>query len=183
MPKRHTIHSRGFLAQHVGCAQPNAPPTWPALSWLPQHFQSPLRLTSEHFLMLLGCLEFPPSSLPSSKDRQLQGCVFRDTLPCLPVGRMAPSSAPAALCQVLGFAWRWVPLPLAHLARCLWWIPSGCMKLVWMHGLGLAGRPWSERGPCGLCLHHLLPTLLAGHGWWPRQLWAGREFGSRCQEM
>lgn len=92
---------------------------------------------------MLGCLEFPPSSLPSSEEGQLQGCLFWGTLPCLPVGRTVPSSVPATLCQVLSFAWRWVPLALAHLARCLWWIPSGCVKLVWKHGLGLAGRPWA----------------------------------------
>lgn len=173
----HTIHSRGFLAQHVGCAQPNAPPTWPALSW-PPNTSSPLRASP---LSTSSCCWAAWSSPPLFC---LQGCLFWGTLPCLPVGRTVPSSAPAILCQVLGFAWRWAPLPLAHLARCLWWIPRGCMKLVWMHGLGLAGRPWALAAWPPWALSPSPASHSPCWSWLVAQTaLAGRDFGSRCQEM
>lgn len=65
----HTAQSRDFWAQQVGCAQPDAFPTWSTQSRVPQHFRSPL-----HFLMLSACPELPPSSLLPSKEGQLQGC-------------------------------------------------------------------------------------------------------------
>lgn len=152
----HTAQSRDFWAQQVGCAQPDAFPTWSTQSRVPQHFRSPL-----HFLMLSACPELPPSSLLSSKEGQLQGCPLWHTFQN-PLLEERPLFLPLPLSS------RCCVLPgggcFSHLFQCPWWIPSRCMESTWMDGLGSAGRPWSERGPRGLCLCHLLPTLLSGHG-------------------
>lgn len=160
----YTVQSGSFLVQHIGqhTARPAPYLTFSLLTPPTLLVPSVPRvlctcLTSEHFLMPLG-LPGVPSFTSSALPGKLRGCLLWHIFPCLLAGRIA-HSALATLCQVLGFARRWLSHSLAYPAQYPWWISSRCTKPVLMNGLVLVGRPWSLCGPCGPCLHHLLPPL------------------------
>lgn len=102
-----------------------------------------------------GCLEFPPSSLSPPKDSCRAASAGTPSWPL--AGRTAPSAL-ATPCRVLGFAWPWVPPPVARLARVHSRFPADARsqsgRRGWLWGAGSVD-------PVSITC---FPTFLSGHG-------------------
>lgn len=128
--------------------------------------------------MLSGCPELPPSSLLSSKEGQLQEFPIWYTFPIplleeRPLFLPLPLSTRCWVCLEVGAS----PTLLSVHGRS----PSRCMKSNLDGWVGF-GRALEQAWPRGLCLCHLLPTLLPG-SWMMAQTALGCQgIESRCQE-